>query len=163
MDDNIKDCIRSASLFLLQRSMCRLIYAHTHTVLIPTNWTNKCMAKKGLCCFLLRHCSCLCLSLLIRPFHLVCIDYRLTSHSDTLRGPIHVCSPRDTHWVHCGEECLLSWPELACESMSIIPSQWVLHNTAAAIPPTRPLGPILHSSKEKWLGWLKERTVEWMK
>lgn len=105
---------------------------YIHQLIEQTNlWT---VTKKGLCRFLFLHCSRLCLSLLIRSFHLVSVDYRLTSHSDTLRGPIHVCSPRDTHWVHCGEECLLSWPELACESMSIIPSQWVLHNTAATIP-----------------------------
>lgn len=114
--------------------VCRPRHAHTHTVYThhqrrQTNtWT---LAKQRPSPCLLRHS--LCLSLLIKPFHLVCIDYRLTSHSDTLRSPIHVCSPRDTHWVHCGEECLLSWPELACESMSIILSLWVLHNMAATI------------------------------
>ncbi len=132
--------------------MCLPVYAHTTEFCISSQ---KAKQMRGLqqikrpSPLLLGHCLCLCLSLLIRLFHLVCIDYRLTSHSDTLRGPIHVCSPRDTHWVHCGEECLLSWPELACESMSIIPSQWALHNTATNIPPTTPLGSILRPSKEK--------------
>lgn len=138
---------------LLYMHKCTFTYTHilyTQT----TNRTHKCMdfSQKKPSPFLFRHCSCLCLSLLIRPFHLVCIDYRLTSHSDTLRGPIHVSSPRDTHWVHCGEECLLSCPELACESMSIIQSQWVLYNTAVTNPPTTSvgkIGPFLHSSKEK--------------
>ncbi len=156
MDDNARE--------MTKNHVCQPVYAHTlwlnciHQPKGQTSATNRKTFP-----FLFGHCLCLCLSLLIRSFHLVCIDYRLTSQSDTLRGSIHVCSPRDTHWVHCEEECLLSWPELACESTSIIPSLWVLHNTAATIPPNRPLGSILHSSKEKWLGWLKEQTVEWMK
>lgn len=135
--------------------VCWPLYAHTYSIYPRQGDKQMCGLKpKKPSRFLFRRCSCLCLSLLIRAFHLVCIDYRLTSHSDTLRGPIHVCSPRDTHWVHCGEECLLSWPELACESMSIIPGQWALHNTAAAILPSRPLGLVLPSSKEKWWeGW----------
>lgn len=132
-----------ASLFILQICVYTNICAHTHnhTVYTPVINTNKCMdlCQKRSSPFLFGHSSCLCLSLLIRPFHLVCIDYRLTSHSDTLRGPIHVCSPRDTHWVYCCKECLLSWPEPACESMSIIPSQWALHNTTATSPPPGPL------------------------
>lgn len=43
--------------------------------------------------FLFRSCSRLCLSLLIRSFHLVCIDYRLTSHSDTLSWPYSCLQP----------------------------------------------------------------------
>lgn len=57
-----------------------------------------------------------------------------------------------THWVHCGEECLLSWPELACESMSIIPSQWVLHSTAASVPHTRPPSSLSATPQERVTG-----------
>lgn len=148
---NILLSVHKSALFY-RHNGCMSMYAqytvyspmHIHTYCTrkqPIAHTNKCteFSQKKHSPFLFRHCSCLCLSLLIRPFHLVCIDYRLTSHSDTLRGPIHGSSPHDTHWVHCGEECLLSCPELACESMSIIPSQWVLYNSAETNPPTRPV------------------------
>lgn len=157
---------------LLRFNSTIVYYTHTHTHTHckytrrrdkQTNvWTS---AQKGLHLFC-SDAAHVCLSLLMRPFHLVCIDCRLTSHSDTLGGPIHVCSPRDTHWVHCGEECLLSWPEPACESMSIIPRQWVLHNAAATAPPNGPRwkrrAPFCTRPRnKKWRGCLNERTVEW--
>lgn len=132
-------------------SMCSVpdlcINAHVHTYMYtPASMTNKFMnfsSKKDLT-FSVR-------TLLMSVF--VSFDITLSSclhwlQADesqwyTFRGPIHVCSPRDTHWVHCGEECLLSWPEPACKSTSIIQSQWVLHDAAVTIR-------ILHSHKEKW-------------
>ncbi len=54
-----------------------------------------------------------------KAFHPVCIDYSLTSRSDT-PWPIQ---PSTAHWSYCKQECLFSYPNPTYESTSIIQRQ----------------------------------------
>lgn len=77
--------------------------------------------------FVWRHCSCLHLSLLIRLFHPVCIDYWLTSHPDTLGALFRPASLHTGPIVARNVSPFRAWARLWKHVNN--PETAVLHNT----------------------------------